>query len=278
MTTATLTCPLCEATCGLRVTLDGDRVTDVRGNPDDVYAIALWAVPAGLIGARLYHVVTDWNRLYSDGRWWPEAFKVWNGGLGIPGGAALGIAVGVWVAYRRGWRVGPGLDALIPGIPLAQAIGRIGNWWNQEVFGRPTSLPWGLEISPKNRPVDYLTSTTFHPTFLYESVWNLAGAVLVVWLDRRLKLGFGRVFALYVMVYCAGRFWIESLRIDTIELNDVLGLRWGVWMSIVLFVAALAYFVVTGRRHRAPETRERSVYVAGREAAAGESSGMYFSV
>lgn len=224
------------------------------GNPDDVYAIALWAVPAGLIGARLYHVVTDWNRLYSDGRWWPEAFKVWNGGLGIPGGAALGIAVGVWVAHHRGWRLGPGLDALIPGIPLAQAIGRVGNWWNQEVFGRPTSLPWGLEISPKNRPVDYLTSSTFHPTFLYELLWNLALCGLLIWLDRKRTLRPGTVLPLYVGGYFLGRLWIEALRSD--EATHVLGLRVNIWLSIIGIAAAAIVLLVRGVRRRPGDSDE----------------------
>ena len=224
------------------------------GNPDDVYAIALWAVPAGLIGARLYHVITDWNRLYSGGRWWPEAFKVWNGGLGIPGGAALGIAVGVWVAHRRGWRLGPGLDALIPGIPLAQAIGRIGNWWNQEVFGRPTSLPWGLEISPKNRPVDYLTSSTFHPTFLYELIWNLALCGLLIWLDRKRTLRPGTVLPLYIGGYFLGRLWIEALRSD--EATHILGLRVNIWLSIIGIGGSAIALLVRGVRRRPGDSEE----------------------
>ena len=161
-------------------------------DPDEVSAIALWAVPAGLIGARLYHVITDWRRF--EGDWW-SAFAVWKGGLGVPGGILLGTLVGVWVAKRRGLPLGLAADALAPAIPLAQAIGRLGNWFNQEVFGRPTSLPWGLEIDAQYRPDRYATATTFHPTFLYEALWNLALMALLIWLDRRGVVRRGRLFA-----------------------------------------------------------------------------------
>jgi prolipoprotein diacylglyceryl transferase len=250
----------------------GERRWAARGGRSgEIGDVALWAVPFGLVGARAYHVATDHDLYFGPGRNAWAALEVWHGGLGI-WGAIAGGAFGAWLACRRyGVRMRPLMDALAPSLLLAQALGRWGNYFNQELFGRPTSEPWGLEIDLAHRPPGYEKYATFHPTFLYESVWNLAGAVLVVWLDRRLKLGYGRVFALYVMVYCAGRFWIESLRIDTIELNDVLGLRWGVWMSIILFVAALAYFVVVGRRHRAPYTRETSVYLEGREPAESEA-------
>jgi prolipoprotein diacylglyceryl transferase len=224
------------------------------GNPDDVYAIAFWAVPAGLIGARLYHVMTDWNRLYSDGRWWPEAFKVWNGGLGIPGGAAVGIAVGVWVARRRGWNLGVGLDALIPGIPLAQAIGRLGNWWNQELFGGPTSLPWGVEIDVKNRPLDYVTSTTFHPTFLYELLWNLALCYLLVRIDRTRRLRPGTLLPLYVGGYFLGRLWVEAMRVDTA--TKVLGIRVNIWMSIIAMAGAVLAVLIRGLWRRPEDSEE----------------------
>jgi prolipoprotein diacylglyceryl transferase len=249
----------------------GERRWVARGGrTGEVGDIALWAVPAGLIGARAYHVATDHDLYFGAGRNPWAALEIWHGGLGI-WGAIAGGAVGAWLACRhRGIRMRPLMDALAPSLLLAQAIGRWGNYFNQELFGRPTNKPWALEIDPANRPPGYEEFPTFHPTFLYECVWNLAGAALVVWLDRRLKLGFGRVFALYVMVYCAGRVWIESLRIDTIELDDVLGLRWGVWMSIILFVAALAYFVVIGRRHPRPASREPDVYVEGREPADAE--------
>jgi len=228
--------------------------------------IALWAVPAGLVGARLYHVATDHDLYFGPGRNAWDALAVWHGGLGIWGGIAGGM-LGAWLyCRRRGILVRPLADALAPSLLLAQAIGRFGNYFNQELYGRPTTLPWGLEIDSRHWPAGttFPAGTVFHPTFLYEALWNLVGLALIVYLDRRFKLGFGRVFALYVMVYTAGRGWIETLRIDTIELNDVLGLRWGVWMSIVLFVLAAAYFVVVGGRHRPPETRETTPYVEGR--------------
>ena len=235
------------------------------GKPGQIGDIALWAVPAGLIGARLYHVATDHALYFGAGS--PQrpidALAVWHGGLGIWGAIAGGL-FGAWLyTHRHGILLRPLADALAPGLLLAQAIGRFGNYFNQELYGRPTKLPWGLEISPDKWPsgMTFPVGTTFHPTFLYEALWNLAGIALLLYLDRRYKLGYGRVFAIYVMIYTAGRGWIESLRIDTIELNNVLGLRWGVWMSIVLFVGAAAYFLVTGRRHRPPDTREPSPYV-----------------
>jgi phosphatidylglycerol---prolipoprotein diacylglyceryl transferase len=233
------------------------------GTPGQIGDIALWAVPAGLIGARLYHVATDHDLYFGEGKHAIDALKVWHGGLGIWGAIAGGL-LGAWLYTRRhNIRLRVLADSLAPGLLLAQAIGRFGNYFNQELYGRPTKLPWGLEISPDKWPdgMTFPLGTTFHPTFLYEALWNLAGIALLLYLDRRYKLGYGRVFALYVMIYTAGRGWIESLRIDTIELNNVLGLRWGVWMSIILFAGAAAYFLVTGRRHRPPDTREPSPYV-----------------
>ncbi len=150
----------------------------------------------------------------------------------------------------------PLADALAPGIVLAQAIGRLGNWFNQELFGRPTDLPWALEIpDATKRPAGYEQFTTFHPTFLYELLWNLAVVALLLWADRRFRMGHGRVFALYVAAYCAGRVWIEALRIDPVEADDVLGLRLNVWTSIVVFVLAATYLVVSARRRPGREQR-----------------------
>lgn len=239
------------------------------GRQGEVGDIALWAVPSGLIGARLYHVITDHQLYFGAGRNPLEALEIWNGGLGIWGAIAGGVG-GAWFACRHyGVRIRPLMDALAPGLLLAQAIGRWGNYFNQELFGKPTDRPWGLEIAPENRPSGYEQNATFHPTFLYECLWNLGAMGLVIYLDRKLKLGFGRCFALYVMAYCAGRGWIEYLRIDKVEYSDVLGLRLNVWTSIVLFAAALAYFVIVGRRHPAPHSREESVYLdaAPRDAA-----------
>jgi prolipoprotein diacylglyceryl transferase len=206
-------------------------------DPDDVSAIALWAVPAGLIGARLYHVITDWKRFRGD--WW-EVFAIWHGGLGVPGGILLGTLVGVWVAKRRGVPLGLGADALAPAIPLAQAIGRLGNWFNQEVFGRPSNLPWALEIDRANRPPQYVDEPTFHPTFLYEGLWNLGLVALLIWLDRRRLVRRGRLFAVYVLGYGIGRFWVEALRSD--EASLLWGVRVNIWVSGLL-VAGLAWLL-----------------------------------
>jgi prolipoprotein diacylglyceryl transferase len=172
---------------------------------------------------------------------------------------ALGVVIGARV---KGIKLLPVLDAMAPGVLVAQAIGRWGNWFNQELFGRPTDLPWGLEIDTAHRPVGYLEVETFHPTFLYESLWCLAAFFVVVWADRRFRLGHGRVLALYVMAYTLGRGWIEMLRIDDVQLQNVLGLRLNVWTSIILFVAAATYFVVVGRRHPG---REEELYTRSEE-------------
>jgi prolipoprotein diacylglyceryl transferase len=153
------------------------------------------------------------------------------------------------------------MDAIAPGLLIAQAIGRWGNWFNQELFGKPTTAPWGLKIDEANRPPGYEQYATFQPTFLIECIWNLAAFAFLLWADRRFKLGHGRVLALYVMAYTAGRAWIEMLRIDTVEYEHVLGLRLNVWTSIVLFCLATVYFVVVGRRRPG---REAEVYTEQR--------------
>ena len=203
----------------------GERRWIARGGTaGEVSDIAIWAVPFGLVGGRLYHVITDYRLYFGEGREPIEALYVWRGGLGIWGAIALGV-VGVAIATRRrGIRLLPMLDALAPGVLVAQAMGRWGNWFNQELFGRPTDLPWALEIDPEFRPEGYADFTTFHPTFLYESLWNIAAFAVLIWADRRFRLGHGRVLALYVMTYTAGRAWIEYLRIDNVQMNDVFGL------------------------------------------------------
>jgi len=219
------------------------------GKPGQVGDIAIWAVPFGLVGGRLYHVATDWRLYFGEGREPITALYVWQGGLGIWGAIALG-GVGAYIGARRHHvKFLPLADALAPGIAIAQAIGRWGNWFNQELYGRPTSLPWGLEIDPEHREDGYTQFETFHPTYLYEFFWNLGVAGLVIWADRRFRLGYGRAFAVYVMGYTAGRGWIEYLRIDEVQEDDVLGLRLNVWTSIVLFLAALGFFLWSRRRH-----------------------------
>ncbi|MEZ5186857.1 MAG: prolipoprotein diacylglyceryl transferase [Candidatus Nanopelagicales bacterium] len=236
-------------------------ITDKRwiargGRSGEIADVALWAVPAGIIGARLYHLATDWSTYFGDGGLgFVAALKIWQGGLGIWGSVAGG-ALGAWYACRRyGLLLPPLGDALAPGLAVAQAIGRWGNWFNQELFGEPTTRPWGLEIDPINRPVGYEQYATFHPTFLYESLWCLGVAAAVWWLDRRYRMGHGRVFASYVALYCLGRLWWELLRIDTATL--LFGIRVNVFTSVLVGLGAVAYIVIS--RRRVPG-REESVY------------------
>ncbi|MBD7981858.1 prolipoprotein diacylglyceryl transferase [Oerskovia merdavium] len=229
------------------VWLTRKRWAERGGDPEDVLEIAFWSVPFGIVGGRLYHVIST-----PDPYWGPDgdplkALRIWDGGLGIWGAIALG-AVGAYIGCRRQKvSFAAFADALAPGLLLAQAIGRLGNWFNQELFGGPTTLPWGLQISDQYLPAGYESGTLFHPTFLYELLWNVAAAFLLIYLDRRFRLGHGRVFWLYVLFYTLGRVWIEMLRIDTAEL--VLGLRLNVWTSILVGVGALIAFIVIGRRH-----------------------------
>jgi len=218
------------------------------GDPNDIWSIAVWAVPAGLIGSRLYHVITDWKTYFGDGGRPIEALYIWQGGLGIPGGILAGTAVGAYVAYRKGMRLPPALDCAAPAIPVAQAIGRIGNYFNQEVFGRPTDLPWGLEIDPVHRPERYLDEATFHPTFLYEGIWNLALAAFLIWFDRTRAVRPGNLFVMYIGGYALGRLWVESLRSDFA--SQILGVRVNIWMSVLTIVGVGVVFAVRGFRRR----------------------------
>ncbi|MGK5545209.1 prolipoprotein diacylglyceryl transferase [Streptomyces sp. URMC 127] len=223
----------------------GNRRWIARGGRAGTVAdIAVWAVPFGLVGGRLYHVITDYELYFGEGRNWVNSFKIWEGGLGIWGAVALG-AVGAWIGCRRrGIPLPAWADALAPGIAVAQAIGRWGNWFNQELYGRPTDLPWALKIDAD--PAIGRVAGTYHPTFLYESLWCLLVAALVIWADRRFTLGHGRAFALYVASYTVGRFWFEYLRVD--DAHHVLGLRLNGWTSIVVFVAAVAYMIISAKR------------------------------
>ena len=228
------------------VVLGNKRYEARGGRPGVITDIAIWAVPFGIVGGRLYHVLSDWQIYFgAEGRGFAAAFRIWDGGLGIWGAVLLG-AVGAWIGARRSGVVLPPIaDAIAPGIALAQAIGRLGNYFNQELFGSPTTLPWGLEISPANRQAGYAEYATFHPTFLYESLWLVALALVVIWADRRFNLGHGRAFALYVLLYTVGRVWIEALRIDSA--NHILGVRLNVWTSILVGLGALAYLVISSR-------------------------------
>jgi prolipoprotein diacylglyceryl transferase len=213
------------------------------GTSDDATTIGLWAVGAGVVGARLYHVATDWERFEDD---LVGIVKIWEGGLGIPGGLMLGIPVGLFVGYRRG--IGPGALATCaaPAIPLAQSIGRWGNWFNQELFGEPTDLPWALEVDPEHLPDGYAIGTTFHPTFLYESLWNLGLCGLLLVVDKRVRMGPGALMGLYLAGYGVGRFWVEGLRIDPAD--EIAGLRFNQWMALAFVVVGLALFAALRRR------------------------------
>ncbi|USQ87755.1 prolipoprotein diacylglyceryl transferase [Streptomyces phaeoluteigriseus] len=213
------------------------------GRAGTVADIAVWAVPFGLVGGRLYHVITDYELYFSEGRDWVDAFKIWEGGLGIWGAIALG-AVGAWIGCRRrGIPLPAYADAIAPGIALAQAIGRWGNWFNQELYGKETDLPWAVHITSS---LDGRVPGHYHPTFLYESLWCVGVALLVIWADRRFRLGHGRAFALYVAAYCAGRFWIEYLRVD--DAHHILGLRLNNWTALVVFVLAVVYLVLSAKK------------------------------
>lgn len=237
-----------------------------RGAPADVVLdVVLWAVPLGIVGARVYHVLTHTQDYFYAGADPMAVVRIWDGGNAIFG-SLIGGAVGVWIACRRaGIRFWSFADAMAPAMLIAQAIGRCGNWWNHELFGGPTTLPWGLEIDPNAAmyPVGVAEGTLFHPLFLYEGLWNLVGAGLLLALDRRFHLRWGRLFGLYLMWYGLGRVWLELLRIDPTS-DSLAGLPANSVMSIVVVLLGLAVVLVRGRSH--PE-HEESVYLPGREPA-----------
>jgi prolipoprotein diacylglyceryl transferase len=213
--------------------LTGIRWVRFGGDWDLVYRVTIWGVIGGIIGARLYHVVTSWNETSHEGWYWPLA--VWKGGLGVWGGILFGVLVGAFIVRRSGASVRLFMDAVAPGLLLAQAIGRWGNWWNQELYGKHTTLPWGLEIHGKG------AANTYHPTFLYEFVWNIVGVAVLLWIDRRFTLKRPALFSLYVAWYTAFRTFEETLRID--PSNHFLGQRINFWVSLACFVASVAFFV-----------------------------------
>jgi len=224
--------------------LAGRRIVQRKwGTRDQMNSILIWSVVAGVIGSRIYHVITDWSRYKND---LGDIPKAWQGGLGIPGGLIAGIIVGIWVAKRHGISARRIATIAAPAIPLAQAIGRWGNYWNQELFGRPTTLPWALRIDEEHLPSGFEVGTTFHPTFLYESVGNLVICALLLLIDRRVRVRTGWLMAFYLMGYSALRFFTESLRID--RANEIGGLRVNAWMSIIVFVGAAAWLLWDARR------------------------------
>jgi prolipoprotein diacylglyceryl transferase len=220
--------------------LTGTRWIRMGGDWDLILRAAVWGVAAGIVGARAYHDITSWNEVPH--KWWGP-FAVWQGGLGVWGGILLGCLVGSWIVRRSGASVRLMLDAVAPGLLLAQGIGRIGNWWNQELYGKPTKLPWALKIDPAHRPTDpkYAGDATFHPTFLYELIYDVIGVGLLLFVGKRFRIKPPALFALYVSYYTFGRFFEELLRID--PAHHFLGLRVNAWVSIVVFVCSTSFFV-----------------------------------
>ncbi|ANJ26940.1 prolipoprotein diacylglyceryl transferase [Agromyces aureus] len=252
----------------LAVIVTSRRLTKRGAEPGVVLDIALWAVPLGIIGARFYHVLTHPGDYFYEGAniWNPfepgAIWNIWEGGNAIYG-ALLGGAVGVLIGCRlTGIRFLSFADALAPGLLLAQAAGRLGNWFNHELFGAPTDLPWGLEISSDNAafPAGLADGTLFHPTFLYEIVWNLAGVAVILLLERSFNMRWGRAFAVYLIWYGLGRSFLESIRLDPSEM--FLGIRANVWASFAAILVGVILLIVQHRRHTGSEP---TPYVAGRE-------------
>ena len=252
----------------LAVVITSRRLTKRGAEPGVVLDIALWAVPLGIIGARIYHVLTHPNDYFYEGAnvWNPlqpgAIWNIWEGGNAIYG-SLIGGAIGVWIGCRMtGIRFWSFADALAPGLLVAQAAGRLGNWFNHELFGMPTDLPWGLEIESSNIafPAGLPDGTLFHPTFLYEIIWNLAGAALIILLERRLNLRWGKAFAIYLIWYGLGRSFFEAIRVDPSEMFLVVRVNvWASWAAVILGIVIL---IVQRRRHTGDEL---SPYVPGRE-------------
>lgn len=260
----------------------GDRRWVARGGEKGtVLDIAVWAVPFGLIGGRLYHVLTDWPQYFGEGGTPIDALKVWNGGLGIWGAVFLG-GVGAWIGCRRrGIPVAALADAVAPGVLLAQAIGRFGNYFNQELYGRETTVPWGLEIFQRvnsSGQTDTLAGVSngvvekvVHPTFLYEAVWNILIVILLVVVDRRFKIGHGRLFALYVAGYCVGRLFVELMRDD--PAYELGGIRVNVYTAVIVFIAATAYFLLAKKGREDPSELKPKDYLAPADSEESVESG-----
>ena len=246
----------------LAIWIGSRRFRQRGGQAVMILDIALWAVPFGIVGGRIFHVVTHWDYYFYAGADLSKVFAVWEGGLAIFGALLLG-SVGAFIGARTaGIKFLAFADAIAPGVLVAQAVGRIGNYFNNELFGLPTTLPWGLEISTANPayPAGLPAGVLFHPTFLYELIWNLMGFAVLIWLDRKFKLRWGQMFAAYLITYSIGRAFIESIRIDPSEI--FFGLRTNVWSAIFGIAIGVALFVWSRRKHKEEET---SVYLPGRE-------------
>lgn len=246
----------------LAIWIGSRRFKQRGGQAGMILDIALWAVPFGIVGGRIFHVLTHWDYYFYAGADLTKVFAVWEGGLAIFGALLLG-SVGAFIGARTaGIKFLAFADAIAPGVLVAQAIGRIGNYFNNELFGLPTTLPWGLEISTANPayPAGLPAGVLFHPTFLYELIWNLMGFAVLIWLDRKLKLRWGQMFAAYLITYSIGRAFIESIRIDPSDI--FFGLRTNVWSAIFTIAIGVALFVWSRRTHQEEET---SVYLPGRE-------------
>ena len=229
----------------LAIWLGNKRWIERGGKLGQVSDVAVFAVPFGIVGGRIYHVATDWEKYFGSNQNWVEALKIWNGGLGIWGAILFG-GIGAWIGCKYyNIYLPPFADAIAPGIIFAQAIGRVGNYFNQELFGRPTNVSWGLEIAEKYRPAGFESFTTFHPTFLYELLWNVLIGFVLIYLDKKFNLGHGRVFALYVSLYSLGRLFVENLRID--EARLILGLRFNVFTCLAVIVGGLVYFTLSSK-------------------------------
>jgi prolipoprotein diacylglyceryl transferase len=235
--------------------LTGKRWVAWGGEWDLVTRVAVWGVAFGVVGARLYHDITSWNEVPTPK--WQGIFEVWRGGLGIWGGIGLGLLVGAIVVRRAGASVSLFMDAVAPGLLLAQGIGRIGNWWNQELYGKPTTLPWGLKIDVSHRMTQYFDRGTYHPTFLYELIWDFVGVGVLLYVGKRFTIRPPALFALYVAWYTFGRFFEELLRID--PAHHIAGLRLNAWVSIFVFIGSVVWFwwvqFRSGRAARPPKQR-----------------------
>ena len=226
------------------VWLMGKRFMSKGINPDHASGLAMWIVPAGIIGARAYHVITDWRRFEGN---WGEAVQIWNGGLGILGGVIFGIAAAFLYCRKHDLDIKEVMDGVAPALALAQCIGRWGNYFNQELFGRPTNLPWGLQIDQRKRPIEYVAEDAFHTAFLYESLWNALVVLTLIKLGKSGKLPSGLLMAAYFAFYSIGRLWIEALRID--EATKLIGLRINIWVFTAVLLTSAVILLIGLRRN-----------------------------